>query len=107
MFLGGYRVTEVKMPRNYIDGKWVESRSAETVDVVNPASGEVLLHVPQSTREELDHAAQAAQDALHDWSSTAVPKRSRILFKYQQISRGQATAILSVLWAESRHSTSR
>lgn len=77
-------MSEVKVLRNYINGKWVESRSTETVDVVNPATREVLAHVPQSTREELDHAAQIAQDAFHDWSNTAVPKRARILFKYQQ-----------------------
>lgn len=83
--LGGCRVSEVKVLKNYINGKWIESRSTEMVDVVNPATREVLIHVPQSTKEELDRAAQAAQDAFHDWSNTAVPKRARILFKYQQI----------------------
>lgn len=78
-------MSEVKVLKNYINGKWVESKSTETVEVINPANKEVLVKVPQSTKEELDQAAQVAQDAFDDWSNTAVPKRARILFKYQQI----------------------
>ncbi|MBY8909181.1 CoA-acylating methylmalonate-semialdehyde dehydrogenase [Salinicoccus roseus] len=78
-------MTEVKVLKNYINGEWVESKSSETIEVINPATKEVMAKVPQSTKEELDQAAQVAQDAFHDWSNTAVPKRARILFKYQQI----------------------
>lgn len=78
-------MSEVKALKNYINGEWVESKSTETIEVINPATKEVMVNVPQSTQAELDHAAQAAQDAFPDWSNTAVPKRARILFKYQQL----------------------
>ncbi|GAB3056564.1 CoA-acylating methylmalonate-semialdehyde dehydrogenase [Salinicoccus sesuvii] len=78
-------MAEVKVLKNYINGEWVESESKDLMEVINPATKEVLSKVPQSTKDELNHAAQVAQDAFGDWSNTAVPKRARILFKYQQL----------------------
>ncbi|MCA1021984.1 CoA-acylating methylmalonate-semialdehyde dehydrogenase [Halobacillus litoralis] len=78
-------VTTVKTLKNYINGEWVESESADTLDVYNPATKEVMAKAPLSTRSELDEAARAAQEAFEDWKETAVPKRARILFKFQQL----------------------
>lgn len=71
--------------KNFIDGKWVESSTTEFEKVYNPATGEVLCEVPLSTREELDEAAKIAQDAFEKWKNVAVPRRARILFKFQQL----------------------
>src|SRR5699024_7482478 len=57
----------------------------ETVEVINPATKEVMVEVPLSTKEELNEAAQVAQDTFEEWSNTDVNKRARILFKYQQL----------------------
>lgn len=76
---------KVRNLKNYINGEWIESKSTETIEVINPATKEIMVNVPQSTQSELDHAAQVAHDAFTDWSNTAVPKRARILFKYQQL----------------------
>ncbi|MBN8235643.1 CoA-acylating methylmalonate-semialdehyde dehydrogenase [Halobacillus kuroshimensis] len=78
-------VTTVKTLKNYINGEWVESESTETLDVYNPATKEVMAKAPLSTRSELDEAARVAQEAFEDWKETAVPKRARILFKFQQL----------------------
>ncbi|ABO67166.1 MULTISPECIES: CoA-acylating methylmalonate-semialdehyde dehydrogenase [Geobacillus] len=77
--------TGVQTLKNYIGGQWVESRSAKTEAVPNPATGEVLAYVPISTREDLDRAVAAAKEAFKTWSKTPVPRRARILFKYQQL----------------------
>ncbi|MDO3409252.1 CoA-acylating methylmalonate-semialdehyde dehydrogenase [Saccharibacillus sp. CPCC 101409] len=69
---------------NYIGGVWTPS-DAVTETVFNPATGEALAEVPLSAREELDQAVTAAKKAFADWSKTPVPKRARILFKYQQL----------------------
>ena len=71
--------------KNFIDGKWVESSTTEFEKVYNPATGEVLCEVPLSTMEELDEAAKIAQDAFEKWKNVAVPRRARILFKFQQL----------------------
>jgi malonate-semialdehyde dehydrogenase (acetylating)/methylmalonate-semialdehyde dehydrogenase len=77
--------TGVKTLKNFIGGVWVESTSGKTEVVMNPATEEVLAHVPISSREELDQAVKAAKEAFTTWSQTPVPRRARILFKYQQL----------------------
>lgn len=71
--------------KNYIGGQWVESTSGRTEAVPNPATGETLALVPLSTRVELDRAVEVAREAYASWKEVAVPKRARILFKYQQL----------------------
>lgn len=75
----------VQTLKNFINGKWVESTSDQTEVVPNPATGEVLAYVPISTQADVNRAVEAAMEAFPAWSRTAVPKRARILFKYQQL----------------------
>ncbi|SDH76575.1 methylmalonate-semialdehyde dehydrogenase [acylating] [Alteribacillus persepolensis] len=71
--------------KNYVGGQWIEATSGRSEEVPNPATGETIAHVPISSREDLNKAVEAAQEAFQMWSNTAVPKRARILFKYQQL----------------------
>ncbi|MGG1575633.1 CoA-acylating methylmalonate-semialdehyde dehydrogenase [Fictibacillus sp. NRS-1165] len=71
--------------KNFVKGKWVDSSASEFLDVPNPATGEVLASVPISTNEEVGQAVQAAKEAFKTWKKVPVPKRARILFKYQQL----------------------
>ncbi|MBY0009550.1 CoA-acylating methylmalonate-semialdehyde dehydrogenase [Paenibacillus typhae] len=75
----------VEVLKNYIGGEWVEAKSEQTEPVFNPASGEELARVPLSGREDVDRAVAAAAEAFAGWSKTPVPRRARILFKYQQL----------------------
>ncbi|WP_377519541.1 CoA-acylating methylmalonate-semialdehyde dehydrogenase [Priestia megaterium] len=77
--------TNTKVIQNYIAGEWVESSTRIREKVYNPATGEVIAEVPLSTKEDVDQAVRAANEAFKGWSKTAVPKRARILFKYQQL----------------------
>jgi len=77
--------TTTQILRNFINGKWTEAKT-ETFEIVyNPATGEEIAQVPISTREDLDDAVAVAKEAFKTWSKTPVPKRARILFKYQQL----------------------
>ncbi|MBO9128132.1 CoA-acylating methylmalonate-semialdehyde dehydrogenase [Bacillus sp. 165] len=78
-------VTTVRTLKNYIGGDWVESSSNKTEMVYNPATGEELAIVSLSTKDEVDQAVHAANEAFQTWSQVPVPKRGRILFKYQQL----------------------
>ena len=71
--------------KNYINGSWIESKAKEEIDVFNPATKELIAKVPVSTREELDYAAEVAQQSFEQWKEVPVPKRARILFKFQQL----------------------
>jgi malonate-semialdehyde dehydrogenase (acetylating) / methylmalonate-semialdehyde dehydrogenase len=75
----------VQTLKNYIGGQWVEATSGKTEVVPNPATGEVLAYVPISSKEDLNKAVAAAKEAFKTWSKTPVPRRARILFKYQQL----------------------
>ncbi len=78
-------VTETKTLKNFIGGQWVASTSGKEEIVPNPATGEVLAKVPLSSREELDAAVAAAKEAFREWRKVPVPRRARILFRYQQL----------------------
>lgn len=77
--------TNTNVMKNYIAGEWVELSTSRTEPVYNPAMGEVIAEVPLSTKEDVDRAVQAANEAFKGWSKTPVPQRARILFKYQQL----------------------
>lgn len=77
--------TAVQTLKNFIGGQWVESTSGQTEVVPNPATGETLAYVPISNRDDLNRAVEAAKEAFKTWSKTPVPRRARILFKYQQL----------------------
>ncbi|EPF7610486.1 methylmalonate-semialdehyde dehydrogenase [Listeria monocytogenes] len=78
-------MADVRKLKNYINGEWVESKTDNYEDVINPATGEVLCQVPISTRAELDQAAVIAEQAFEKWSQVAVPRRARVLFGFQQL----------------------
>lgn len=71
--------------KNFIGGKWVNSKSEKIEAVYNPATGEVIAEVPLSTKTELDSAVKVANEAFQTWRKVPVPQRARTLFKYQQL----------------------
>lgn len=71
--------------KNYINGQWVDSHSTHFVNVVNPASQEVLAQVPYGTEQDVADAAEAAQQGFQEWRNTPVSKRVQYLFKLKTI----------------------
>ena len=76
---------ETRVLKNWVGGQWVEASSNRFEDVVNPAREESIASVPLSTMEDVDRAVRIAGEAFKTWSRTPVPRRARILFKYQQL----------------------
>jgi betaine-aldehyde dehydrogenase/aminobutyraldehyde dehydrogenase len=75
----------VSQHKNYIGGEWVESAGGETMEVLNPATGEVIAEVPASTAEDADRAVQAAKDALPEWLDTTPRERAEMLLKLADV----------------------
>src|SRR5215218_1754189 len=70
---------------NYVAGAWTPAAAdAETLDVTNPATGELLARVPLSTAADLDAAVQAARAALPEWRAVSVIARARKLFALRE-----------------------
>ncbi|WP_078413683.1 CoA-acylating methylmalonate-semialdehyde dehydrogenase [Priestia abyssalis] len=76
---------ETVILQNYINGQWISAQSSETLEVINPATREVLAKVPISTKADVNLAVQAASQAFKTWKNVPVPKRARILFKYHSL----------------------
>lgn len=74
----------VPLVKNFIAGEWVESKGG-TVDVVNPAKGEVIAKVGVSTEKEIDEAIAAAKEAFPEWRRTPPLSRARILFRLKEL----------------------
>ncbi|KAL3527569.1 hypothetical protein ACH5RR_012225 [Cinchona calisaya] len=76
----------LKVP-NYIGGKFVESEGSTIIDVINPATQEVVSQFPLITYEEFKAAVVAAKQAFPMWRNTPVTIRQRIMFKFQELIR--------------------
>jgi len=67
--------------QNYVNGKWISSKTSEYLEVINPATVEVLAEVPLSSASEVDQAVQAAQQAFTTWRRVPTGDRIQYLFK--------------------------
>ncbi|MDG9730313.1 NAD-dependent succinate-semialdehyde dehydrogenase [Ignatzschineria sp. RMDPL8A] len=68
--------------QSYVDGKWIDAISGETVAVINPANGEHIADVPQMSRLDAENAVEAATDALKSWRSVPAKTRSQLLRRW-------------------------
>lgn len=70
---------------NFINGNIVISSSKETLPVTDPATGEVIRQVTQSTHDEMLQAIDGADKAWPAWSATTPLRRARILFQFKAL----------------------
>ena len=64
---------------NFINGKFIQPKSEEYIDVFEPATGQVYSKVPNSNADDITTAFQAAKDAFPDWSELPIKARSQYL----------------------------
>ncbi len=65
----------------YIGGRWVSAESQQTIDVVNPANGDLVASVPAAGEKEGDAAVSAAKQAFPAWSATSASERASVIHK--------------------------
>ncbi len=75
-------------------------RGAATLDVVNPATEEVIARVPDATREDLDRAVDAARAAFPAWAATPIAERKAKLLALGQAVMAQADGFMRLLTQE-------
>ncbi len=66
----------------YIDGQWMDADSGETLEVTNPATGEVLGTVPKMGQAETRRAIEAAERAQKQWRAKSAKERALVLRKW-------------------------
>jgi succinate-semialdehyde dehydrogenase/glutarate-semialdehyde dehydrogenase len=77
----------------YIDGEFLGDEGRKTEAITNPATLEVLGHLPHATTADLDRALAAADRAFKTWRHSSPMLRSEILRKVGQLSRDRAQEI--------------
>jgi malonate-semialdehyde dehydrogenase (acetylating)/methylmalonate-semialdehyde dehydrogenase len=70
---------------NYVNNQWQRPAADQYLEVVNPATAEVLANVPLSPAGDVDGAAQAAAAAFPGWSRVPPPDRIQYLFKMKDV----------------------
>lgn len=83
-----------------INGQFVESKTTEWREVINPATQEVLARVPFATQDEINQAVAAAKEAFKTWRKTPIGARARIFLKYQELIRANMKELAALLTAE-------
>ena len=99
-------MTSVPSVKLLIDGKFVESKAKEFVPLTNPATQEVIGHVPLSTPEEFEQAVASSKEAFKTWRNTPVQTRARVMLKFQELIRyvqhhlclSVSLSLFQVLW---------
>jgi len=71
--------------KNLVGGEWVDAASGETMDVINPATGETIADVPRCSAEDVDRAVTAANTALPAWLDATPKERSELLHKLADV----------------------
>jgi len=69
----------------FIGGEFADSASGETMEVIAPATGEVIASVPRCAAEDVDRAVAAARDAWPAWSEKTPKDRSELLHRMADV----------------------
>lgn len=83
-----------------INGEKLRSTTDTWLDVLNPATQEVVARVPMATIEEVDAAIASAAEAFKTWSKTSITKRMRIMLKFQQLMQERTHDIAALITLE-------
>src|SRR5215216_6723671 len=71
----------VSQHKNFVGGKWVDAVDGDTMEVLNPSTGETIAEVPRGTQADVDRAVKAAKDALPEWLESTPGERAEALLK--------------------------
>lgn len=91
----------MKKLKNYINGKWIETKSAKYINVDNPGTGEIISQVPAGCEEDLRLASNAAEEQSKMWRNLPAVKRVQYLFKMKTILEEHADEIAEICSKES------
>ncbi|WP_407728507.1 aldehyde dehydrogenase (plasmid) [Priestia megaterium] len=71
--------TDVKQYQMYINGEFVNASSGEVIQVLNPATEEVVSEVPSCSREEVQETIEFAEAAQKEWKKKPAAERAKYL----------------------------
>ena len=84
----------------FLAGRWCDADSGATFSVTNPATGEVIGHVPDMGADETRRAIDAAQAAWAGWRRRTAKERSAILRRWNDLMLAHADDLAAIMTAE-------
>ena len=84
----------------YIGGRWCDAESGATIEVNNPATGEILGTVPRMGANETWRAIEAAKDAFADWGRRPARERSDLMRRWYDLIMANVDDLGALMTAE-------
>ena len=75
---------ELSVVKNYINGQF-ERNGQNSMDIINPADGNIISTLPLSNYDDVNKAVQAAKTAFNSWSAMTFKERVQIFFRYRTL----------------------
>ncbi|WP_018394729.1 NAD-dependent succinate-semialdehyde dehydrogenase [Bacillus sp. 37MA] len=88
----------MKSWRMYMNGEWVDTE--ERIEVVNPATLEVIATVPKAGKKEAAAAVDAASAALPEWVAKTAAERGTLLMNWFRLIDKQKEEIGRIMTTE-------
>lgn len=94
--------TETQYPdvQLYIDGKWTDAIGGKTLDIVNPATEEVIGQLAHAEKADLDLALAAAEKGFDVWRKTSTLERYKIMRRAAELLRERVDRIAALMSQE-------
>ena len=86
----------MKALQNFVNGKFVDSKSGKTTDLVNPATGKVFATAPNSNEADIDAALNAAAAAFPGWRDSTPSVRQKALLKIADALEANAEKLVAI-----------
>lgn len=84
----------------YLNGKWVESKTEDFIEVENPATKEIIARVPAAKEEDTKLAIKGAKEAFTDWKNTPIEERIEYVEKMYDYFKDHADELTTVIHKE-------
>jgi len=84
----------------HVGGKWRAAKDGRTLDVINPATEEVIGKIAHAGRADLDEALAAAQKGFETWRKVSPMERSKLMRKAASLVRERAESIATIMTTE-------
>ncbi len=84
----------------FIDGKWQQSSSGDTYDVINPATEEIIGKASKANTKDVQSALKSAEKGLEIWKNTSPWERSKVIRRISELMRKKSDILSKWLTLE-------
>ncbi|SFF68396.1 lactaldehyde dehydrogenase / glycolaldehyde dehydrogenase [Salegentibacter agarivorans] len=93
-------MSEIKEYQLFINGEWKNTETKETVEVLNPATEEIVGHIQNGNQGDAEKALKAAEDAQASWKKLPAMERSSILRQFASLIKENTDFLAELLVKE-------